>query len=115
MSKIGIFMAKYFYGEHWKYKDYAPYLKYPYDYLLRHLPQTVVITSSKKDDIHGQAKKAYKRLKELGKYVKFFYSNKKDHPHDWNVLWPEKDEETIIINSAAFGFLTGQYEEEIAF
>ena len=60
-------------------------------------------------------KKAYKRLKELGKYVKFFYSNKKNHPHDWNVLWPEKDEETIIINSTAFGFLTGQYEEEIAF
>ena len=114
-NKIGIFIAKYFYGEHWKYKDYAAYLKYPYDYLLRHLPQTVVITSSKKDDLHGKAKKVYKRLKELGKYVKFFYSNKKDHPHDWNVLWPEKDEETIIINSAAFGFLTGQYEEEIAF
>lgn len=114
-NKIGIFMAKYFYGEKWKYMGYSPYLKYPYDYLLRYLPQTIVITSSKKDDLYGQAKKAYKRLKGLGKYVKFFYSNMKEHPHDWNVLWPEKDDETTIINSVAFGFLTGQYEEEIAF
>ena len=104
-------MAKYFYGENWKYKGYSPYLRYPYDYLLEHLPQTVVITSSKKDDLYNQAKKAHKRLKELGKYVKFFDSNKKDHPHDWNVLWPEKDEKTININSVALGFLTGQYEE----
>lgn len=114
-NKIGIFMAKYFYGEHWKLKGYSQYLKYPYDYLLRYLPQTVVITSSKEDDLYGQAKKAYKRLRGLGRYVKLFYSNMKNHSHDWNVLWPEKDEETIIINSAAFGFLTGQYEEEIAF
>lgn len=105
-NPIGIFMAKYFYGKDWKKKNYAAYLKHPYKYFIPYLPNNIVISSSKKDNLCKYSKKAFKTLKRLHKKVKLFVSDCKEHTHDWNVIYPQKDDLTIQINVSSLEYLT---------
>lgn len=102
-NEIGIFMAKHYYGKHWRKKTIAPYLKNPYDTLGKYLPdKNVVISTSKGDKLNKQACKAYFDWR----FTSLEQGYKKEHIHDWNVLYPTMDEETIQLNEACLWEMT---------
>lgn len=96
-NKIGIFMAKHYYGgKGWKTKPFIRFLKKPYDWFLEYLPCHTVITSSKKDELYKQSKKLWKKLK-----CAFIFESGKEYEHDWNVIDPFRDIKTKSLNEFA--------------
>lgn len=100
-NEIGIFMAKHFYGKKWWKKVYADYLIDPYMTLGRFLPMNIWITTSKVDKLNKQAKRAFKFWRSN---LKCMYGDK--YSHDWNVLYPIMDDETIRMNLSSLEGMT---------
>lgn len=100
-NEIGIFMAKHFYGKKWWKKSYADYLIDPYITLGKYLPVNIWITTSKVDDLNKQAKRAFKLWRS---HLKCMYGDK--YVHDWNILYPEIDDETIRMNLSVLEGMT---------
>lgn len=97
-NKIGLFMAKHYYGKNWKKQDFAKYLQNPYQTLRFYLPEWVVITTSDSDDLYYQAVTAQRNWCSKT----FIYSSSFiDHYHDWSVLEPKRDEYTVEMNEWA--------------
>lgn len=96
-NKIGIFMARHFYGKRWRKTPKAKYLKNP-ELLYPYLPNKTVLLTSTGDDIRKQAMRAWNdimNINDIGPAIAFGLKN---HEHDWNVLFPNQDDFTKDIN-----------------
>lgn len=98
-NKVGIFMAKGLYG---KKPAYKKLLKNPYNYFAEYLPKNTVFVISPHDSLRKQAFKMMQVSNSL--YIGDKY--KKNHNHDWNVIYPNIDEITIRINMEALREMT---------
>lgn len=106
-NKIGIFLAKHYYGRNWQTKSFAPFLKNP-ECLFKFLPDNIVIITSHGDkQLKSQAFKAWQQMDYILRHGPSLGFGREFHEHDWNVLDPTRDKITIGINKWALAVMTG--------
>lgn len=106
-NRIGIFLAKYYYGRGWRRKPFANFLKNP-EWFYKFLPNKVVIVTSHGDFLKSQAFRAWQEIDYYtlceGLSIGF---GREFHEHDWNILDPSRDKITQSINTWALETMTG--------
>ncbi len=105
-NKIGLFMAKHFYGKKWRKTPKAKYLKNP-ELLYPYLPVKTVLLTSTGDDLKKQAIRVWNDIMDINDVGPAIGFGLKNHEHDWNVMFPDYDDFTVEMNSWLLNCMVG--------